>query len=41
MIESTRNPTIQAYEVLSMGGINRIFIDNKIKEFKMCELEKN
>ena len=40
-LESTWNPSIQAYEVLSMGGINRIFIDNKINEFKMYWLEKN
>ena len=40
-LESAWNPSIQAYEVLSMGGINRIFIDNKINEFKMYWLEKN
>jgi hypothetical protein len=40
-LESAWKPSIQAYEVLDMGGVNKIFIDNKINEFKMYWLEKN
>jgi len=34
-------PSIQAYEVLGMGGINKEFIESKISEFKLYWLEKN
>ena len=34
-------PSIQAYEVLGMGKINKEFIESKVNEFKMYWLEKN
>jgi len=34
-------PSIQAFEVLGMGGINKEFIESKIDEFKLYWLEKN
>jgi len=34
-------PSIQAFEVLSMGNINQHFIESKVNEFKMYWLEKN
>jgi len=35
------SPSIQAFEVLAMGNVNREFIESKINEFKMYWLEKN
>jgi len=40
-LENQWLPSVQAYEVLNMGGVNKIFIENKINEFKMYWLEKN
>ena len=37
----TWTPSIQAFEVLGMGGINNKFIESKINEFKLYWLEKN
>ena len=34
-------PSIQAFEVLGMGKINKEFIESKVHEFKMYWLEKN
>jgi len=34
-------PSIQAFEVLAMGGINKEFIESKVNEFKLYWLEKN
>lgn len=34
-------PSIQAFEVLGMGNINKEFIESKVNEFKMYWLEKN
>lgn len=34
-------PSIQAFEVLGMGKINKEFIESKVNEFKMYWLEKN
>ena len=34
-------PSIQAFEVLSMGKVNKEFIESKVNEFKMYWLEKN
>ena len=34
-------PSIQAFEVLGMGNINKEFIESKVHEFKMYWLEKN
>ena len=34
-------PSIQAFEVLGMGGINKEFIESKVNEFKLYWLEKN
>lgn len=40
-LDSVWMPSVQAYEVLNMGGVNKKFIDSKIDEFKMYWLEKN
>lgn len=40
-LEESWAPSTHAYDVLNMGGIKRVFIDNKINEFKMYWLEKN
>jgi len=37
----TWTPSIQAFEVLGMGGINKEFIESKVNEFKLYWLEKN
>ena len=34
-------PSIQAFEVLGMGNINKEFIESKVNEFKMYWMEKN
>ena len=34
-------PSIQAFDVLGMGGINQEFIESKVNEFKLYWLEKN
>ena len=34
-------PSVQAFEVLGMGNINKEFIENKVNEFKMYWMEKN
>ena len=34
-------PSIHAFEVLGMGGINKKFIESKVNEFKLYWLEKN
>tara|TARA_Y100000813_G_C24145116_1_gene344382 strand:- start:306 stop:1124 length:819 start_codon:yes stop_codon:yes gene_type:complete len=34
-------PSIQAFEVLGMGGIHKEFIESKVNEFKLYWLEKN
>jgi hypothetical protein len=40
-LDSAWKPSVQAFEVLNMGGVNKKFIDSKIDEFKMYWLEKN
>ena len=34
-------PSVQAFEVLGMGNINKEFIEKKVNEFKMYWMEKN
>ena len=40
-LNNSWSPSMQAYEVLSMGKISKEFIDSKVNEFKMYWLEKN
>ena len=40
-LEHSWTPSVQAFEVLGMGKINKEFIEGKVNEFKMYWLEKN